>query len=184
MRRLEHIVAPGEQVHLVTREHGVVLVRPFFRALGFVGLFGGAAYELAGSPAPATLRWATAVVALAVVAVSAVGFGRTVARWYQRRLVVSDRRALLLSGTMSRRTATIPLAALGDLEIDVPGWGKPLHYGSVVVSADGKRGPLFGLERLPDPDLLMALLLGLGAPMPRPRRMAAPLGLRRRRISA
>ena len=45
MRRLEHIVAPGEQVHLVTREHGVVLVRPFFRALGFVGLFGGAAYD-------------------------------------------------------------------------------------------------------------------------------------------
>jgi hypothetical protein len=31
----------------------------------------------------------------------------------------------------------------------------------VVAHANGRRGPLLGLRRLPDPDLVYALLLGL-----------------------
>jgi hypothetical protein len=36
-----------------------------------------------------------------------------------------------------------------------------LHYGGVVVRSGGGSGLLFGLRRLPDPDLLLGLLLGL-----------------------
>ena len=36
-----------------------------------------------------------------------------------------------------------------------------LHYGGVVVGTGGRRSLLFGLRRLPDPDLLLGLLLGL-----------------------
>jgi hypothetical protein len=45
-----------------------------------------------------------------------------------------------------------------------------LHYGGVVVGSGGRRGLLFGLRRLPDPDLLLGLLLGLSEDRPvRPR---------------
>ncbi len=36
-----------------------------------------------------------------------------------------------------------------------------LHYGGVLIHRGGAGGLLFGLRRLPDPDLLLGLLLGL-----------------------
>jgi hypothetical protein len=162
MPRLERLVSPSEQIHLVTREHGVVLLRPFLRSSLAVLLFGGGAYELTGAPIPSLLRWAAAVVAAVVVSISLFGLLRRVSRWNARRLVVTDRRVLLTSGMLSRRRITsVPLHALHDLQIHVSGAGRMLHYGCVIAHANGRRGPLLGLRRLPDPDLVFALLLGL-----------------------
>jgi hypothetical protein len=161
MARVDRMISPSEQIHLVTREHGVVLVRPFMRATLAILLFGGGAYELAGSPVPAVLRWAAAMLAGVVVAISLLGLLRRVSRWNARRLVVTDRRVLLTSGLLARRVSAVPLHALDDLQIHVSGAGRILRYGCIVANANGRRGPLFGLRRLPDPDLVFALLLGL-----------------------
>jgi hypothetical protein len=161
MARVDRLVSPSERIQLITREHGVVLVRPFLRATLAIVLFGGAAYELAGTSAPGPLRWATALLAGAIVAIALLGLTRRVSRWNARRLVVTDRRVLLTSGLLSRRVSAMPLHALDDLQIHVSGLGRVLRYGCVVASAHGRRGPLFGLRRLPDPDLVFALLLGL-----------------------
>jgi PH (Pleckstrin Homology) domain-containing protein len=161
MSRVDRLVSSSERIHLVTREHGVVLLRPFLRSTLAVLLFGGGAYELAGSPAPAPVRWAAALLAGVVVAISMLGLLRRVSRWNARRLVVTDRRVLLTSGLLARRVSAVPLHALDDLQIHVSGAGRLLRYGCVVTSANGRRGPLFGLRRLPDPDLVFALLLGL-----------------------
>jgi hypothetical protein len=161
MPRLERLVSPSEQIHLVTREHGVVLLRPFLRSSLAVLLFGGGAYELTGAPIPSLLRWAAAMVAGVVVSISMLGLLRRVSRWNARRLVVTDRRVLLTSGTLSRRITSMPLHTLHDLQIHVSGAGRMLHYGCVIAHANGRRGPLLGLRRLPDPDLVYALLLGL-----------------------
>jgi hypothetical protein len=105
--RLTSIVSPTERIHLVTREHGIVLLRPFFRSTLAVALFGGCALELAGSPAPSPLRWAVAIVAGVIVSISLLGLVRRVMRWNRRRLVVTDRRVLMLSGTFSRRATAV-----------------------------------------------------------------------------
>ncbi len=139
----------------------MVLVRPFLRATVVILLFGGGAYELAGSPAPAPIRWAAALLAAAIVAMSLLGLTRRVSRWNARRLVVTDRRVLLTQGLLSRRVSALPLHVLDDLQVHVSGLGRVLRYGCVVANAHGRRGPLFGLRRLPDPDLVFALLLGL-----------------------
>jgi hypothetical protein len=161
MPRVDRLLSPSERIHLVTREHGVVLVRPFLRAAFVIVLFGGGAYELAGSPAPGPVRWAAALAAGTIVALSLLGLTRRVSRWNARRLVVTDRRVLLTSGLLSRRVSALPLHVLDDLQIHVSGTGRLLRYGCVVANAHGRRGPLFGLRRLPDPDLIFALLLGL-----------------------
>src|SRR5438045_8688008 len=96
--RLTSIVSPTERVHLVTREHGVVLLRPFCRTTLAVALFGGAALELARSPAPSPLRWTAAIIAGVIVSISLLGLLRRVMRWNRRRLVVTARRAVRLSG--------------------------------------------------------------------------------------
>jgi hypothetical protein len=164
--RIGSIVSPTERIHLVTREHGVVLLRPFCRSTLVVALFGGAAYELASSPVPSPIRWAAAMLAAAVVSISLLGLLRRVMRWNRRRLVVTDRRVLMLSGTFSRRVTAVSLDALHDLQIHISGTGRVLRYGSVVVTTGGRRGPLLGLRRLPDPDLVFGLLLGLEHPRP------------------
>jgi Bacterial PH domain len=161
MPRVDRLISPSERIHLITREHGIVLVRPFLRATVVILLFGGGAYELAGSPAPGPVRWAAALLAAAIVGLSLFGLARRVSRWNARRLVVTDRRVLLTSGLLSRRVSALPLHVLDDLQIHVSGMGRLLRYGCVVANAHGRRGPLFGLRRLPDPDLVFALLLGL-----------------------
>jgi Bacterial PH domain len=164
--RVTSIVSPTERIHLVTREHGVVLLRPFCRTTLAVTLFGGGALELARSPAPSLLRWLAAILAGVIVSISLLGLVRRVMRWNRRRLVVTDRRALMLSGTFSRRATAISLDALHDLQIHISGTGRVLRYGSVIVTSGGHRGPLLGLRRIPHPDLLFALLLGLEQPRP------------------
>jgi len=78
-----------------------------------------------------------------------------------RRLVITDRRVLVTSGTLSRRVSSVPLHTLDDLYIHLSGAGRILRYGCVIVTAGGRRGPLLGFRRMPDPDLVFALLLGL-----------------------
>jgi hypothetical protein len=161
MARAERLVSSQERIHLVTREHGVVLLRPFLRSALAVILFGGAAFELAGAPVPSIVRWAGALLAAAVVSISMLGLMRRVGRWNARKLVVTDRRVLLTSGTLSRRVAAVSLDDLHDLQIHVSGAGRLLRYGCVIANTSGRRAPLMGLRRLPDPDLVFALLLGL-----------------------
>src|SRR2546423_3801866 len=124
MARADRLVSSTERIHLVTREHGVVLVRPFLRSGMAVAVCGAVAYESSTSPLPSLLRWAIAVVAAVVVSVSLLGLLRRVGRWNARRLVITDRRVLVTSGTLSRRVSSVPLHTLDDLYIHLSGAGR------------------------------------------------------------
>jgi membrane protein YdbS with pleckstrin-like domain len=177
MAQIDRLLAPDERVHLVSREHGVVLVWPFLRAAIVLALAAAAAIAAAGLDLPAPVRLVP-VLAAGVLAVGALlRVVRVVARWQRRVLVVTDRRALLIAGGLGSRAAVVPLQAIGDVEVFSPAAGRVLHYGGVVVGTGGRRGLLFGLRRLPDPDLLLGLLLGLAEERrdARPRWAAAAL---------
>jgi hypothetical protein len=161
MGRIDRLLAPGEHVHLVSREHGVVLLRPFLRAAMIVAAAAAAAILIAGLGVLGPARLVLALVAAIAAAHGVARFARAVARWQRRVLIVTDRRAVLLSGGAGQRAAIVPLSAISDIEIVRPAAGRVLHYGGVVVGGGGRRGLLFGLRQLPDPDLLLGLLLGL-----------------------
>ena len=181
MPPLERLLARDEHVHLATREHEVVLVGPFLRACIVLTACSYASVRIAATGAPLPLRL-LAVGILGVLALrTLVRLTRAVGRWQRRVLVVTDRRALLLHGAISRRVAALPLDAIHDIEVirARPRW--MLHYGGLVVSTGGRRDLLFGLRRLPDPDLLLGLLLGLAdelhEPSPPPRWRLTPGGV-------
>ena len=170
MAQIDRLLIPGEHVHLVSREHGVVLLAPFARAAVTVATAAAVAIVAAGLDLPAAVRLIPVLVAAAAAARALLHLARAVSRWQRRVLVVTDRRALLLAGGLGQRAAIVPLSAISDIEIVCPVPGRVLHYGGVVVGSGGRRGLLFGLRRLPDPDLLLGLLLGLaedGATRPR-----------------
>jgi PH (Pleckstrin Homology) domain-containing protein len=178
MAQMDRLLAPGEPVHLVSREHGIVLAGPFLRAGLVLAAAAGAAVLSAGLPAPAAIRLVPVLAAAAVAARALLRLVAAVSRWQRRRLVVTDRRAIFLSGGLGQKAAVVPLEAIGDVEIASTATGRALHYGGIVVCAGGRRGLLFGLRRMPDPDLLLALLLGLAEddPAPRPRRAPGASG--------
>jgi hypothetical protein len=177
MAQIDRLLEPDERVHLVSREHGVVLVRPFVRAAIILAVAAAAAIAAAGLDLPAAIRLVPVLAAAAVAVGALLRVARAVARWERRVLVVTDRRALLLAGGPGARAAILPLQAIGRVEVYASPAGRVLHYGGVVVGTDGRRGLLFGLRRLPDPDLLLGLLLGLAEERARARPRWAPATL-------
>jgi hypothetical protein len=168
MPPLDRLLLRDEHVHLVTREHEIVLIGPFLRACILLTACCYASVRVAGTGTPVPLRL-LAVGILGVLAARAlVRLMRAVGRWQRRTLVVTDRRALLVHGALSRRVAALPLDAIHDIEVVRGGPGWVFHYGGLVVSTGGRRDLLFGLRRLPDPDLLLGLLLGLADDLPEP----------------
>jgi hypothetical protein len=161
MAQIDRLLSPDEHVHLVSREHGVVLVWPFLRAAFVLALAAAAAIAAAGLDLPPAIRLVPVLAAAAIAAGALLRVARVVSRWQRRVLVVTDQRALLLAGGGGSRAAIVPLQAIGDVEVFAPAAGRMLHYGGVVVGTGGRRSLLFGLRRLPDPDLLLGLLLGL-----------------------
>jgi Bacterial PH domain len=175
MAQIDRLLCPGEHVHLVTREHGIVLAGPFLRAAAMLATAAAAAVLAAGLPAPAAIRLVPVLAAAAVAARALLRLVAAVARWQRRTLAVTDRRAIFTSGRLGQKAAIVPLDAIGDVEIASSATGRALHYGGIVVGAGDRRGLLFGLRRVPDPDLLLALLLGLADERPAPRPARAPV---------
>lgn len=176
MAQIDRLLAPGEHVHRVSREHGIVLVGPFLRAAVLLALAAAGAVLAASLPAPAPIRLVPVLIAAAVAARALLRLVAAVTRWQRRTLVVTDRRAIFTSGRLGQKAELVPLEAIADVEIASSAAGRALHYGGLVVCTGGRRDLLFGLRRLPDPDLLLALVLGLAEDdqSPRPGRTPGP----------
>jgi Bacterial PH domain len=168
MPSLERLLLRDEHVHLVTREHEIVLVGPFLRACIVLTGCSYASVRIAATGIPVPLRLLVVGILGLLAVRTLVRLARAVGRWQRRTLVITDRRALLVHGALSRRGAALPLDSIHDIEITRarPGW--VFHYGGLVVSTGGRRDLLFGLRRLPDPDLLLGLLLGLADDLAEP----------------
>ncbi|MGN6377843.1 MAG: PH domain-containing protein [Gaiellales bacterium] len=175
MSSIDRLLAPSERVYLVTREHGVVLAPAFLRAAAGLGVLGVIAYVAAGARPLGPVRTGAAALAGLLAVVVMMRLLRSVVAWHTRHLVVTDRRAMLVSGGLSRRVAVMPLDTVDGVEVRASGLGRLLRYGGLVVSTRGHRGVLFGLRRLPDPDLVFGLVLGLDERITaRTRRIAQP----------
>lgn len=155
------MLAGDERVHLITREHGLVLAPAFVRAGLMLAAAGAAAYAVAGAGRLGPARPAAAVLGGLVAALALMRLVRAVHGWHMRRLVVTDRRLLLLAGGITRQVAVLPLGSIETVEARCAGVGRLLRYGRLTVTVNGRRTVLFGLRKLPDPDLLLGLILGL-----------------------
>lgn len=112
-----------DTVRLDARRHGVVLARPLVKALVFAGA-GGVLFAIGWPVSP------LGVVPLALAAVIALG---AVWRWERTRLVVTAEDVSLLSGTLRRRGASVPLARIGRVEVEQGLLGRLLGYGTLVA---------------------------------------------------
>jgi uncharacterized membrane protein YdbT with pleckstrin-like domain len=128
------VVTPEERVCLEARRHGIVLARPFSRAIGLAAL--GGFLFLVG--------WPATVIGAPLLAVAAFLAVRAVWRWERTRVVVTTQKVYVVAGTVRRRADAVRLASIQSLGIEESMTGRLLGYGTVVA------GPL-ELDHVPRP---------------------------------
>jgi uncharacterized membrane protein YdbT with pleckstrin-like domain len=112
-----------EQIFVDQRRHGIVLVRPFARALllagcGVVGL---------------VLGWPGSLAGAVLVAVAAAYAVAAVLRWDRTHVVLTEEKLFVVHGILRRRAAAVRLAKVSTIEVDQSLLGRLLGYGTVVA---------------------------------------------------
>lgn len=110
-------------IRLDARPHGIVLAGPLARALVFAAA-GGALFALGWPVSP--------LGALPLATAAAIAL-RAVWRWERTRVIVTRDELLVVTGTLRRRAATVPLSRIGPVEVEQGVFGRLLGYGTLVA---------------------------------------------------
>jgi hypothetical protein len=127
MRRVTPPLAPGEEVRLDARPHGVALVRPLFRPLLVAGA--GALLVILGSG----LHWGLALAGAVALALAFLLSLRAVWRWDRTRLVLTTEKLYVVYGLARRRAAAVRLSRVPALEFEQGIAGRVFGYGTLVA---------------------------------------------------
>jgi uncharacterized membrane protein YdbT with pleckstrin-like domain len=117
--------APNEEIYFDARRHGVVLARPVAQAV-VLALSGGI---LLTQPSPLPLPGA------ALVALAALICLRAVWCWERAHLVVTTDKLFVVDGTLRRRSSSVRLRAVENLELEQSLVGRVLGYGTLVAGS-------------------------------------------------
>jgi hypothetical protein len=115
--------SPQERICLEERRHGIVLLRPFVKALG-VGALGAGCSWIGG---PLTIPGALVLAYAAFVAVRAAW------EWESTRLVVTTEKLYVTYGFWRRRAAGVRLAQTRTIEVEQTLLGRLNGYGTLIA---------------------------------------------------
>ncbi|HEX2044063.1 MAG TPA: PH domain-containing protein [Gaiellaceae bacterium] len=124
---MQGALAPGEEVRLESRPHGVALVGPLLRPLVLAGA--GAALVVLGSP----VAWPLGVLGALLLGLAAAAAFRAVWRWDRTRLVLTSEKLFVVYGIARRRAAAVRLSRVPALEWEQGPVGRALGYGTLVA---------------------------------------------------
>ena len=115
--------SPQERICLEERRHGIVLARPFLKALA-LGASGAGLSWIGG---PLTIPGALVLAFAAFVAVRAAW------EWESTRLVVTTEKLYVTYGFLRRRAAGVRLARTRTIEVEQTLLGRLLGYGTLIA---------------------------------------------------
>jgi hypothetical protein len=153
----ERYLAPGETAVLRVRRHVVVLVKPLAQAAAVLVVASALGTYLTPAEGSHPLDTLLGLVALAFVA----RLLWKAVEWWVDRVVVTDQRMLEVSGILTRKIASMPLAKLTDLTFSRTLPGRILGYGDLVVETPGQDQALTHIDYLPKPDAFYRALTSL-----------------------
>ena len=147
---LRRYLGDQEVVVAEVRWHPVKLLRATLALLVWVALIGWVA---SGLRPGAVLESALAPALLGGVA----WYGWRVLEWRTERLLVTDRRLLMITGLLSRRVAVMPLRKVTDMTFEQPLVGRLFDragWGTFVFESAGQDQAFHRVKFLPRPDEL------------------------------
>ncbi|MDQ3475671.1 MAG: PH domain-containing protein [Actinomycetota bacterium] len=157
---------PDERAVIETRRHWMILMPPVLKSLAIIVV---ALFFLSNDPRSMALDNIVILTILAVL----LYLTYQITQWWLDHFVVTNRRVLLVSGVLTKRTAIMPLMKVTDLTFEQSPLGRMLQYGTFVFESAGQDQALSRVTHLPGgprqlylqiTDLLFATYTG--PPMP------------------
>jgi len=138
----KHLIA-GETVQYETRLHWVVMAGHALIA-AILALVGTALLLTPASSAKAAsssggLRWA----GIASLLVGAIFFGIGLVRRNATEMAVTNKRVIVKTGIVERRTIELLLQRIESIAVEEPAMGRVLGYGTVIVRGTGGTPEVF-----------------------------------------
>jgi uncharacterized membrane protein YdbT with pleckstrin-like domain len=81
-------------------------------------------------------------------------FAFIVIEWWVERIVVTDKRFMLVTGVFTNRVAMMPITKVTDLTYERTATGRLFGYGTLIVESAGQIQALNRIEFLPKPELV------------------------------
>jgi uncharacterized membrane protein YdbT with pleckstrin-like domain len=156
MGYIEQNLVPGETVLYKTRLHWIVLVRPLVVGLllGVIGL----AFVVGGYKAGAKDFGGMIFLGLLLLAGAIVSVVGGLMRKNSTEVAVSNRRVLIKTGFISRKTIEVTLSKVESVGVDESTFGRMFGYGDVIVRGTG--GTTEKFSRIANPEELSRQVQG------------------------
>lgn len=164
----DRYLIPDERAEIETLRHWMILMQPVLKSLGVVAI---ALLVLSSDPYSIALRNIVTLVLLGVAGY----LGYQILQWRMDHFVVTNRRVLLVSGVLTKKTAVMPLLKVTDLTYEQTPLARLLGYGTFIFESAGQDQALSRVDFLPGgprqlykqiSELLFANYTGMGLQPP------------------
>lgn len=144
-RAPDEYLLPSERRVIRVRRHWVAVSWDVFEAAALLAVAVMMSYLLpAGSLVDNVLWYAALLVVLR--------FAFVLVEWWVERIVVTDKRFMLITGVFTTRVAMMPIGKVTDLTYERPAVGRIVGYGTLIVESAGQIQALNRIEFLPKPE--------------------------------
>ena len=157
--RFSKYLMDDEAVEIESRRHVAVLVKPAFVAL--LGIVGALAVGMLVTPRDN--RDLVDTIVGVVAGLFVLRFLWRLLQWRAAKTIVTNRRLFHVSGVLTRKVSSMPLARMTDLTYRRPVLGRLFGYGEILVESAGAEHGLQKLDHLPRPDAFYRTITGLVA---------------------
>ncbi|HKW35449.1 MAG TPA: PH domain-containing protein [Candidatus Acidoferrum sp.] len=158
MGYIEQNLIPGETVLYKTRLHWIVFMRPLIVGLllGSIGLvFTVGGYEASGKDVS---YGGMILIGVLLILAAAISIGAGLIKKKATEVAVSNRRVVIKSGFMARKTIEVALSKVESVGVDESAFGRMLGYGDVIVRGTG--GTTESFTRIANPEELSRRVQG------------------------
>lgn len=144
----DEYLLPTERRVIRVRRHWTYVLWDVFEAIALLAVAVMVSYLLpAGAWLFLNILWYGALLVV-------LRFAYIVVDWWVERIVVTDKRFMLITGVFTNRVAMMPITKVTDLTYERSALGRMFGYGTLIVESAGQIQALNRVEFLPRPELV------------------------------
>jgi membrane protein YdbS with pleckstrin-like domain len=142
----DEYLLPTERRVIRVRRHWTYVLWDVFEAMALLAVAVMASYLLPNQ------AWLFQNVLWYFALLVVLRFAYIVIDWWVERIVVTDKRFMLITGVFTNRVAMMPITKVTDLTYERSTLGRSLGYGTLIVESAGQIQALNRVEYLPKPE--------------------------------
>jgi uncharacterized membrane protein YdbT with pleckstrin-like domain len=141
----EDMINPGvERPVIRAHQHWAVLLTVLLQTVGVL-IVAFLLSRLVNVNGVADGLWQVQLLIWLIAVGAALRFAWKVLKWWNEVIIVTDRRLMVNSGILVKKSSIIPIGRVTDMTFLRPLLGRLLNYGTLRVESAGRR---FGLEKI------------------------------------